>query len=99
MRATLGHFLGKMGLQRPGGPSSKVTPFPPSSDSSLPESLRVPLLHTFSFWASQSFPEPVLARTGKLGNTLQSNLKSKLAASEKTDIVRCSSRFLDFDVQ
>ena len=42
---------------------------------------------------------PVLARTGKLGNALQSNLKSKLAASEKTDIVRCSSRFLDFDVQ
>ena len=41
MRATLTHFLTKMGLKRPGGPSSKVYPFPPSSDSSLPESLRV----------------------------------------------------------
>ena len=41
MRATLSHFLSKMGLKRPGGPSSQVTPFPPSSDSSLPESLRV----------------------------------------------------------
>ena len=41
MRATLAHLLGKMGLKRPGGLSSKVTPFPPSSDSSLPESLRV----------------------------------------------------------
>ena len=41
MRATLSHFLSKMGLKRPGGPSSEVTQFPPSSDSSLPESLRV----------------------------------------------------------
>ena len=41
MRATLSHFLSKMGLKRPGGPSSKQYPFPPSSDSSLPESLRV----------------------------------------------------------
>ena len=41
MRATLDHFLSKTSLKRPGGPSSKVYPFPPSSDSSLPESLRV----------------------------------------------------------
>ena len=42
---------------------------------------------------------PVLARTGKLSNALQYISKFKLAASKKTDIVRCSSRFLDFDVQ
>ena len=42
---------------------------------------------------------PVLARTGKLSNGLQYILKFKLAASKKTDIVRCSSRFLDFGVQ
>ena len=42
---------------------------------------------------------PVLARTGKLGNALQYNWKFKLAASKKTDIVKCSSRCLDFDVQ
>ena len=41
MRATLDHFLSKMGLKRRGGPSSKVTQFSPSSDSSLSESLRV----------------------------------------------------------
>ena len=41
MRATLSHFLSKMGLKRPGGPSSQKYPYPPSSDSSLPESLRV----------------------------------------------------------
>ena len=40
----------------------------------------------------------VLARTGKLGNALQYNWKFKLAASKKTGIVKCSSRFLDFDV-
>ena len=43
--------------------------------------------------------KPVLARTGKLSNALQYILKFKLAASKKTDIVRCSSRFLDFGVQ
>ena len=41
MRATLSHFLSKMGSQRSGGPSSQVTQFSPSSDSSLSESLRV----------------------------------------------------------
>ena len=43
--------------------------------------------------------KPVLARTEKLGNALQHNWKFKLAASKKTNIVKCSSRFLDFDVQ
>ena len=93
MRATLSHFLNKMGLKRPGGPSSQVTQFP-SSDSSLPESLRV-LKHTHL----QLLGKPELSGISKDRNALQSKLKSKLAASEKTDIVRCSSRFLDFDVQ
>ena len=78
MRATLPHFLSKMGLQRPGGPSSKVTQFSPSSDPSLSESLRV---LTFTHLQLLGKPElsgiyipvPVLARTGKLGNALQYN--------------------------
>ena len=100
MRATLSQFLSKMGLQRPGGPSSEVTQFSPSSDSSLSESLRVlTAMHLQLLGKPELSGIPVLARTGKLSNALQYILKFKLAASKKTDIVRCSSRFLDFGVQ
>ena len=74
--ATLGHFLSKMGLKRPGGPSSKVHPFPPSSDSSLPESLRVLKSTHLQLLGKPELSGifiPVLARTGKLGNALQYN--------------------------
>ena len=74
MRVTLGHFLSKMGSQRPGGPSSKQYPFPPSSDSSLPESLRVLTeMHLQLLGEPELSGIPVLARTGKLGNALQYN--------------------------
>ena len=71
------HFLPKMDLRRPADPSSKVYLFPPSSDSSLPESLRVLTEIHLQLLGKPELSgikvSVLLARAGKLGNVLQSN--------------------------